>query len=373
MTFAVIAVLALVVAACSPAEPAATTAAQTTTTVAQTTTTEDPKAGWPDRLVFGFVPSREAEELQDRVDVLAGILADALDIEVVGLVTPDYPSLGQAMATTAGSDQIIHMGALPPLGYVTTAENFPGAVELFAQSERNGSLFYWTQYFTNDASICTGAPVQGSFIHDDAGNSVGVGPGESSATQVGWNSDGTRDETNDPGLRCPTPVALTVVAGKTFSFVTPGSASGYLFPLGELIAAGVNPGQFNELFGGSHDGSVTAVYQGDADFGASFDDARRNVRVTPENAAGLSDVGSKVIVFNISKPIPNDVIAVRSDMPDSLKDAIFDALAAFIATPQGLELMDQIYSWTGLVRAGPQTEAGMAIIRAAAEAAGLFD
>jgi phosphonate transport system substrate-binding protein len=54
----------------------------------------DPRADWPDSLVFGFVPSREAEELQDNVDVLADILTDALGIQVNGIVQTDYTALG---------------------------------------------------------------------------------------------------------------------------------------------------------------------------------------------------------------------------------------------------------------------------------------
>lgn len=362
---ALMTVLALVAAACggNGAETTTTTpsAATTTTGAAATTTTADPMADWPDQLVFGFVPSREAEELQDQVDILAEILSDALDIDVEGIVTPDYPALGIAMGT--GS---VHIGALPPLGYVTAAHNYPN-IELFAQSERRGSLFYWTQYFTNDPSVCDGDPVEGSFMHDEAGNIIAVGPNESPALQVGWNDDGTAEAGVDAGLRCPEPVSLDVVAGNTFAFVSEGSASGHLFPTGELLAAGMTAGSYTGLFGGSHDGAVTAVYNGDADFGASFDDARRNIRETQ------TDVGSKVIVFNISTPIPNDVIAINADLPESLKDAIFKALADFIATDEGLALMDEIYSWTGVVRAGPQTAAGMEIIRQAAEAAGLFD
>jgi hypothetical protein len=59
-----------------------------------------------------------------------------------------------------------------------------------------------------------------------------------------------------------------------------------------------------------------AVYNGDADIGISFDDARRTMR--KENI----DVGEKVIVFNITAEIPNDVVAVSADLPNDLKEAI---------------------------------------------------
>ncbi len=353
-TVAVVAVLALVLAACGPGGTDTTTTVpqQTTTTAAQTTTTADPRADWPTQLVFGFVPSRESETLLDNVRLLASILEDALDIDVEGIVTPDYPALGLAMGT--GSVQI---GAFPPRGYVDWS-NVYSNIELFAQSERNGSLFYHTQYFTNDPSVCDGDPVEGAFTHDTDGSVMRVGPTDTPARQVGWTADDQREPGVDPGLVCPTPIDLGVVAGKVFAFVSEGSASGHLFPLGQLIAAGLTAGTYQPMFGGSHTGSVVAVYNGEADFGASFDDAR----TTALEQAG-NDVGSKVIVFNISSPIPNDVIAVDAELPESLKDAIYDALAAFIATDEGLALMREIYDWTGLVRAGETTERAMDIIR----------
>lgn len=355
---ALVGVLALVVAACGSngSDSTTTSAPQSTSTTAAptTTTTEaDPKADWPDSLKFGFVPSRESESLQDNVNILAGILAEALDIDVEGFVTPDYPSLILAMGT--GDTQL---GALPPRGYVDGSNLYP-RIELLAQSERNGSLFYHTQYFTNDPSVCTGTPEEGAFMHDANGNIVPATAAEVSARQVGWTAEGTREDGIDAGLRCPTPVGLDVVSGNTFAFVSEGSASGHLFPLGQLIGAGVVSGTYTPMYGGSHTGSVVAVYNNDAQFGASFDDARTTA------TGDLPDVGSKVIVFNISSPIPNDVLAVDAELPDSLKDAIYQALADYIATDEGLELMREIYDWTGLVRAGAATEQAMEIIRAA--------
>jgi ABC-type phosphate/phosphonate transport system substrate-binding protein len=73
--------MALVMGACGDDD-----AATTTTTAGTTTTTT---AEWPETLVFGFVPSQEAGELQDEIDTFAAILSDALDIEW-GIVSTDY-------------------------------------------------------------------------------------------------------------------------------------------------------------------------------------------------------------------------------------------------------------------------------------------
>jgi ABC-type phosphate/phosphonate transport system substrate-binding protein len=69
-----------------------------------------------------------------------------------------------------------------------------------------------------------------------------------------------------------------------------------------------------------------------------------------------------VIVFNITGPIANDVIAVRADLPESLKDAIFQAMADFIATEEGAAVMDQLYSWTDLTRADALTTESLVAI-----------
>jgi phosphonate transport system substrate-binding protein len=361
--FAVVVVLALVAAACGDdAGDTTTTTAATTTTAGETTTTTeaDPRADWPEAMVFGFVPSREAEELQDNVDVLAQVLSDALGIDVTGVVTSDYTGLGVAMGTGQ-----VQMGALPPAGYVIANRTYPN-IELLAQSVRFGSSTYHAQYFTNDLTICGDdvEPVEGAYTHASDGSIMAVGPTDTPALQVGWNADDTRDEDVDAGLICPEPVDLTVIAGGTIAFVTEGSASGFIFPNLQLLDAGLAEGDYDVVFGGSHDGSVTAVYNGDADFGVSFDDARRNIRETHP------DVGSKVIVFNITGPISNDVIAVDGNLPESLKDAIFQALADFIATDEGREIMDDIYSWTDLTRADDLTRASMVLIEIAIDQLG---
>lgn len=140
------AVFALVLAACGGAGDA-------------TTTTADAggDAAWPDKLIFGFVPSREASELQDNVDVLAGILSDALDIEVEGLVTTDYAALGVALGTGQA-----HIGAFAPANFVLSNREYPN-IELLAQSVRNGSATYHAQYFTNDPAICGADPIEGAY------------------------------------------------------------------------------------------------------------------------------------------------------------------------------------------------------------------
>lgn len=359
---ALLAVLAMVVAACGGDDAAddttTTTAAETTTTAAEETTTteameEDPNADWPDTLVFGFVPSQEVAELQDDVDTFAQVLSDALGIDVQGTVTTDYTGLGVALGTGQAD-----LGAFGPAGFVLANQTYDN-LELLAQSVRFGDPTYHGQWFTNDPSICGADPVVGAYYYDDAGEVVFVEATETPALQVGWNGDGTPRDGVAAGLVCPEPVDLEVVVGKRIAWGTETSTSGYIFPTLELIRKGITDDQYESIFSGGHDASVQAVYDGSADIGVSFDDARSTI------AGENPDVGERVIVFNITSRIANDVIAVRSDLPDSLKDALFQAMADYIATEEGQEVMETLYQWTDLTRADSVTEQSLLAIEEA--------
>lgn len=318
--------------------------------------------GWPRTLVFGFVPSQEVEELQDDVDTFAGVLADALGIDVEGVVTTDYTGLGTAMGTGQAD-----LGAFGPAGFVLASRAFDN-LELLAQSVRFGDSTYHGQYFTNDAAVCGDAGVvEGAFYYDETGAVQVFGPTDTPALQVGWNGDGTRDDSVSAGLICAEPVDLSVVQGGTFAFTTETSTSGFIFPTIAFNNAGITDDTYEAIFAGGHDAAVTAVYNGDADFGVSFDDARRAVREE------LPDVGEQVIVFNITPRISNDVIAVRADLPADLKDAIFNAMADFIGTEEGQVVMDQLYSWTDLTRADAATEQSLVLIGDAIDQLGFSD
>jgi phosphonate transport system substrate-binding protein len=307
-----------------------------------------PPADWPAKIVFGFVPSQDVEELQDDVDTFAAVLSAALGIEVEGLVTTDYTGLGVALGTGQAD-----FGAFGPAGFILADRAFPGEFELLAQSVRFGSNTYHGQWFTNDPSLCTTPPVPGAFENLDpatgerlaTGVATLLGPTETLALQVGYNGDGTRDETVSEPFACEAP--LSVVIGKTIAFTSESSTSGFIFPTVQLVNAGITEDQYESIFTGGHDGAVTAVYNGNADIGVSFDDARRTIR--EENP----DVGEKVIVFNITPDIANDVIAARSALPASLIAAFYQAIADYIATEEGAAVMDSLYSWTDIAPADP--------------------
>jgi phosphonate transport system substrate-binding protein len=339
----------------APTTTEAPAAGETTTTAAATTTTEDPMAAWPETLLFGFIPSERQEKLADTVQPYMDYLTAELGIEVEGVITADYNGLVVAM----GAGQA-DLGAFGPLGYVQAAEQYP-TIEVLIQSIRFGSATYHGQWFTNDPSICDEPPVVGALENGPDGPEL-KGGDEVVALQVGWAfTDGVLGPEVFEGAEIAQGTACNAdfdkVKGRSIAFTSASSTSGGLFPQLQLLEAGIdieNDLEYDYL--GSHDNTIAAVYNGDFDIGLSYDDARRTLRKEQ------LDVGTKVIVFNITGEIPNDVVAVRGELPDDLKQAVFDATEAYLDTEEGELVFDEIYGWTGIRKA---VDSDFDIVRAA--------
>jgi len=323
-----LALTALFAAACTTG-PGGTTAPTGTTgapTTAPTTApTEDTSGNWPDKIVIGFVPSSEAGALVEDIKPLADYLTAQLGIEVEGFVSNDYTGLVEAMRS--GQAQI---GALPPYGLVQAVDQ--AGAEVILQSERFGSGTYHTQFFTNNPDkYCTvSAPEENIRVISDKDTTF-------------LNCNGTaRGNSDTPEGPIGIEALSNLTPGTTVSFVEETSSSGYIFPATVLINAGLDPRDpsvITPLFAGSHDASVIAVCEGQAEVGVSFDDAR-TVATTD------CDLQNKVVVFAYGPEIPNDGIAVAGDLQDSLKGAIKGALQAYAETEDGAKVLDSIYQIT---------------------------
>ncbi len=347
--------------------PDSGTTTEPMTTEPMTTEPMDEHADWPDKITFGFVPSQDQETLQDNIDPFITVLEEALGIEVEGIVTTDYTGL----VTSMGTDQT-DLGAFGPFGYTLGKDQF-GNIEPLIQSVRFGSATYHGQWFTNDPSICQeGTLAEATALENHDGEIVQVPALEAVALQVGvfFGDNGAEaGKINDNGDVISSGTScigdLSAVAGGTVAFTTETSTSGYLFPALDLTNLGIDPANdITPIFTGGHDAAVTAVYDGSATFGLSFDDARSTI--DDVNA----DVGEKVIVFSITDEIPNDVVAVRSALPQSLKDAIYAAIEAYLATEEGEAVFDEIYSWTDIA---PASDSDFDVVREAAVALGITE
>ena len=262
------------------------------------------------------------------------------------------------------------LGAFGPFGYTLAQQQF-GNMEVLIQAIRYGSPTYHGQWMTNDPSLCDTAPESGTALENTDNGVVQVGALEAVALQVGvyfGDSGKALGESVDagdvsPGTSCM--ADLSKVKGKRVAFTSESSTSGYLFPALQLIEAGIDPvNDITPIFTGGHDAAVIAVYNGDADVGVSYDDARRSMRKEK------TDVGDKVIVFNVTGEVPNDVVAASSLLPDSLQNAIYDAIYAYLETEEGEAVFDEAYGWTSIRRAA---ESDFDIVRKAAEALGITE
>jgi phosphonate transport system substrate-binding protein len=352
----------------APAETTTTAdgsgATDTTAAPAETTTTADPTADWPEEILFGFIPSEKQEKLADTVQPYMDYLTEELGITFIGVITADYNGLVVAMG--AGNADL---GAFGPFGYVQAQEQYP-EIGVLIQSIRFGSDLYHGQWFTNDASICEDEPVIGAYDWVDGVPTI-VDPTEVPALQVGWAyNDGVLGpevleggEAVAQGLVCT--ASLDAVKGKSIAFTSATSTSGGVFPQLQLFNLGIDIEEDLEYsYLTSHDATVAAVYNGDFDIGLSFDDARRTLRKEK------TDVGQKVIVFNITDDIPNDVVAVRGGLPETLQLAIFDATKTYLGTEEGEAIFDEIYGWTD-IRLARDEDFG--VVREAAVKLGVAD
>ena len=213
--------------------------------------------GWPKELVLGLVPALEAETMVENMAPLSDFLEAELGIRVSHFVPQDYTGLVEALG--AGRADI---GMMPPFATMLGARRYD--LEPILISVRRGEVGYRAQWMTNDPDICEQPPVA-----DEKGH-----------------------------LSCR--ASLDVMRGHTVAFTDANSTSGYLWPVKQLIDYGIDPERdLHELFVGSHDASVIAVYNGDVRFGVAWPariDAgspgarwiRTNETVATTSATGMS-------------------------------------------------------------------------------------
>lgn len=310
----------------------------------------------PDKLVFGFVPSVEAQTLLTNAQPLADHLSSTLGIPVENYVPTDYTGVVIGLGTGQ-----VDIGALAPLVLVQAADRFGATVIL--QSVRFGATSYHTQWFTNKPETYCQTPVVTKTVQvkvNDASQDVTIGfcNGTDTATTGPLGDEEIKKLTTD------TPV----------SFVEQSSASGYIFPAVQMLNAGLgtppaagtlfDPSTaVTPIFAGGHDKSVISVCQGDADVGVSFNDARVASSAAAAVIGACGTDLSNVVVFALSPEIPNDGVAVAGDLDPSLKQAIADALLAYGETEEGSAVLQSIYSISNFE---PVDLASLDIVRQAA-------
>lgn len=240
-------------------------------------------------IVMSFVPSGDTQDIVASGDAIAEAISEATGLTIQPNVGTDFAAVREAMG--AGK---AHIGWLNTFNYVLASEKYDVSVGLV--TERYGTTSY----------------------------------------------KGQLNVRADSGI-----TSLEDLKGKVMCWVDPNSTSGYIIPRIMLQAAGIDPDNdfAQTVEAGSHPNVVTAVYNGDCDVGASYDDARDTVE------DDLPDVKEKVVVLAVSPDIPNDSVSFTKDFPEETRAKIIEALLAYAATDEGKEALNTLYNIAGLVAA----------------------
>jgi phosphonate transport system substrate-binding protein len=362
MMLAVLTVMSVVLAACAPATPAPTEVPATEApTAVPPTATEPPMptVGSPEHPIkVLFVPSVDANIITTGGDVMAQALNEATGLTFEVVVPTSYAATIEEMCASPADT----MAFIPGLGYAIASQLC--GVDVAFKAIRFGYPVYWAEYIVaRDSEYQTLADLEGA----------------------------------------------------TWGYGDQGSTSGYMVPAVELAAAGVTPGE--QVQTGGHNQTVTAVYNGEVDFGTVFYSVPLNAegapvfsyddflagKVTPDmyelpaevipncapDAEGKKllcdgwrvldaranirveapDVMQKVRILAVSAAIPNDTLSFGPEFPADVRTQIEEALVAFSQTEAWAASIGSadFYGWSGIA---PATDAEYDMVRAMVEATG---
>jgi phosphonate transport system substrate-binding protein len=153
--------------------------------------------------------------------------------------------------------------------------------------------------------------------------------------------------------------------GKTLALVDQRSASGYLLPVGSLLAAGIDPKKELKSFEflGTHEGVIEAVRSKRFDAGAVWSGA-----FEIESIQGLE-------VFYKTERIPYDGYVARGDLSDSLCKSFQEALFSLsTSTEEGRAILTPLPSHlNGFVSADDKDYDGIRAVQAKVESWDVID
>jgi phosphonate transport system substrate-binding protein len=228
------------------------------------------RTGWPKELSFGVIPAEASQEISARFKPLVDHLERKLGLKVKAYLGADYAAV--VVGLQSGKVDFAYLG---PLSYVTAARQ--GGAEAFARED----------------TLKTGAGYSGVIV-------------SKASSKI---------------------KKLEDARGKSFAFVDPQSASGYLLPMIHFLQdKKFKPEQFfkNVKFGGSHEANIEAVIDGDIDVAATND---REIEIAIKD--GEIKSASDLNVLWKSQPIPTAPLAYRKELPASLKTALREAVLGF--------------------------------------------
>ena len=300
--------------------PTATTAAASTgaTQAAATAApTEDPRADWPEKFTIGFFGGDDAEAVLERQQPFINYLTEVLGVEIEAFTGTSYGAVIEAMR----ADRVDAM-VVGPFSYVLAVQE--------ADAEAIG---IYTPC-SSSVEVCTynpdAQPFYQSVIITKKGNGV---------------------------------ESIEDLRGQSYAFVDPASTSGHLAPKTLLIKLGIDPdSEMETVFAGSHPTAALAVFNGNTVGGGTNEgnlarlvgegqieacmwaDGEISKPRTQEeiDSTFAACPDGNIAILAVTDPIPSTPFAVRSELPQTFKDAVRDALMAIKDDPA---LVEQTRYW----------------------------
>ena len=269
-----------------------------------------------DKIVIGYTPSENSELVQANGKRLSQIFKQKLGVDTETFMATDYTALIEAMRSGQ-----VQLAWLPPFSFVK-AEQIADAVVLLKAKRKGETSLY--------SAIITRA---------------------------------------DKGIK-----TLKDLKGKNMAWVDPASSSGFIIPKAALkVQEGVDADTFfkRQIYAGSHDALVLAVFNGTVDAGATFcNDGKAKDCAWHAYLKNPADL-AKIRVLFVSKPIPSDTLATtkkfQREHPDLLKKSI-ELIQNKNNDKEMKQILWDLYHIEGMV---PTNSKEFDVVRNAAKAVGI--
>lgn len=239
-----------------------------------------------------FVPTNQDGSMEAQAEPFAEYLSEQLDREVTVTLATDYSAIIEAMASGQ-----VDIGIMPPAAYVQAREQ--GSAEALLTSEL-------TSYDEE-----TGLLIEGETTETFKGEIL-----------VAADSDIE---------------SIEDLEGRNIATLNPASASGYIYPVAELMDIGLEPNiDYTVTTVSDIPSQMTAVLNGQQDAAFVFQGSR-NVFQAAFGDTELFD--ALRVLYLTDGDIPNDAIAVHVDMDEELKQQIQEVFLNMSEDEAGQEAM----------------------------------
>jgi len=269
-----------------------------------------------DEIVIGYTPSENSEVVQANGKLFSDYFTKKTGFKAKTFMATDYTALIEAMRSGR-----VQLAWLPPFSFVR-AEPIAQAVVLLKAVRKGEAHLY--------SAIITRA---------------------------------------DKGIK-----TIEDLKGKNMAWVDPASASGFIIPKSALkIQKGIDADKFfrRQVYAGSHDALVLAVYNGTVDAGATFCNDSKGSDCSWHAYLKTKEDRANIRVLFYSQPIPADTLATtkkfQAKQPEQLKKSV-DLIKNMHKDKEGKKILYDLYHIDAMI---PATSEEFDVVRKAAKSLGI--